>query len=87
MKAIAARIRWLEQRKIRVDGDVTQSVAHLLRERRRRRLEASGQPFEEPPPLRVSLAPGKRLSIAETLRMRRQQAQECKGAALSEVRG
>ena len=66
MKAIAARIRRLEQRKIRVGGDVTQSVPRLLRERRRRRLEASGQPHEELPTLRVSLAPGKRLSIAET---------------------
>jgi len=54
----------------------SQLVADLLRERRRRRCEASGEPFEELPPLRVSLAPGKRLSIAETLRMARTRAYE-----------
>ena len=44
----------------------------LIRERRRRRLEAAGLPFQEPP----SLPPDyywRHLSIAETIRARREQ--------------
>jgi hypothetical protein len=46
-----------------------QRPAELLRERRRRRLEATGQPYEEPPWHTVPLLPGRRLLVAETLRI------------------
>jgi hypothetical protein len=48
-----------------------QRAVELLQERRRRRAEASGQPFQEPLPLNAT-TPGRRLSVAETLRRRRQ---------------
>jgi hypothetical protein len=46
-------------------------LADLIRERRRRRLEASGEPFENRP--LVSVASGRVLSVAQTLRLRRQE--------------
>ena len=48
----------------------SQRAAELFRERRRRRLEASGQPFEDRARYRASADPGRRLSVAETLRAR-----------------
>ena len=51
---------------------VLQQSAEMIRERRRRRLEAAGLPFHEPPPL-PSDYHGRRLSIAETLRARREE--------------
>ena len=47
-------------------------LAELIRDRRRRRLEAAGLPFQEPPPLPPNCY-GRRLSIAETLRARREE--------------
>jgi hypothetical protein len=47
-------------------------LAELIRERRRRRLEAAGLPFQERPPLPADYC-GRRLSIAETLRATRAQ--------------
>jgi hypothetical protein len=48
----------------------SQRAADLIRDRRRLRLEASGQVFEVSVPESVSPAPGnRRLSVAETLRM------------------
>ena len=61
----------------------SQLVADLLRERRRRRCEASGQPFEEFPLQPNSALPGRRRSIAETLRLHRLEAYERNRAALS----
>jgi hypothetical protein len=60
----------------------SQRAAELLRERRRRRLEASGEPFEELMQPIVT-PPGRRLSVAETLRLCRRLAQEraCANAA------
>jgi hypothetical protein len=51
-----------------------QSLADLLRERRRRRLEASGQSVEEQKLDwgSLGLPPGTRLSVSETLRLARQ---------------
>ena len=51
---------------------VLQQSAEMIRERRRRRLEAAGLPFEEPPQLPPDYD-GRRLSIAEILRARRAQ--------------
>jgi hypothetical protein len=54
----------------------SQRPAELLRERRRRLLEAAGQPYEELPLLTMALPPGRRLSIAETLLIGRKLAQQ-----------
>jgi hypothetical protein len=45
-------------------------IADLIRERRRQRLQAAGLPFREPRPLPADYH-GRRLSIAETIRARR----------------
>jgi hypothetical protein len=74
MKAVIRRLHQLERRlapQAEAESSLSLSLATVIRERRRRRCEASGEPFEEMPPLCVSLTPGKRLSIAETLRMGR----------------
>jgi hypothetical protein len=71
VKAILTRIRRMEQRLVPAEDSKSQLVADLLRERRRRRCEASGEPFEELPPQPSSALPGKRRSIAETLRLHR----------------
>jgi hypothetical protein len=61
------RLRRLEERMAPKPDAVSQRTAELIRERRRRRLDAAGQPYEELPWHTVELAPGRRLSIAETL--------------------
>ena len=81
MKAVIRRLRRLEEKFVPQEDQETQRVADLLRERRRRRLEANGEPFEDEPRERASLGPGRRLSIAETLRRRRQRAYERNGGA------
>jgi hypothetical protein len=58
-----------------------QRPAELLRERRRRRLAATGRPYEEPPWHTVPLPQGRRLSIAETLLIGAKLAQQRKPAA------
>src|SRR5258708_28080921 len=71
MKAVIRRLHQLERRlapQAEAESSLSQSLAAVIRERRRRRCEANGEPFEELPPLCVPLAPGKPLSIAETLR-------------------
>ena len=79
MKAILRRVGRLEQRFVPKLDLASQSMADIIRERRRRRLGASGEPFEDLPPASVSAAPGGYLSIAETIRLcrqRRLQAQQ-----------
>ena len=71
MKAILTRIRRMEQRFVPTEDTESQGLAHVIRERRRRRCEANGEPFEEMPPVPMPFTPGRRLSVAETLRMRR----------------
>ena len=46
---IARRVARLEGRLIPQEDPETKRLVELLRERRRRRLEAEGLPFEEPP--------------------------------------
>jgi hypothetical protein len=78
------RLKKLEVSHIDATGpDPNQHIVDLLRERRRRRLEESGLPFEERP--RSSGVPisGPRLSAAETLRRRRQQRVLERAAGLS----
>ena len=74
MKTVMRRLAQLEERSIpKVDRRANELV-QVLRERRRRRLEASGQPFEEEEEVDRAepVASGRCLSLAETLRLRRQ---------------
>lgn len=83
MKVIAARIRRLEHRKVLTADSRSTQLASILRERRRRRLEAAGEPIDESPQQPWRPGPGKRLSIAETLLLGRQRAFERNRATLS----
>jgi hypothetical protein len=68
MKAIFKRLCRLEDR-VASPGFQGPSPAEVLFERRRRRLEASGLPFEDRPPESFLCPHGK--SIADVLRNRR----------------
>jgi hypothetical protein len=73
MRTIARRVSMLEQHSGTQFGGplVDLRLANLIRERRRRRLEAAGAPYYEAP--RSVQQPGaRRLSVAETLRQIRQ---------------
>ena len=71
MKALAARIHRLEARLAPQEDLESWRVANLLYERQRRRALAPGELFDRPPP--EPPARGVRvLSVAETLRRRRQ---------------
>jgi hypothetical protein len=71
MRAVVRRISRLEGGFFPAEDPMSQTVADMLRERRRRRLEASGQPvYESVRP--VAVPGGRRLSIAEILRALRQ---------------
>ena len=75
MKAILRRLDRIEQSlapKPTAEDRRMAELADLIRERRRRRLEAAGLPFEELPQLPPDYD-GRRLSIAEILRARRAQ--------------
>ena len=80
MKAVIRRLRRLEERFVPQEDQETQRVADLLRQRRRRRLEANGELFEDEPRAVGSPGSGRRLSIAETLRRGRQRARERNGS-------
>jgi Phage integrase family len=72
IKAVIRRLHQLERRHApQTEAGLFASLnaATIIRERRRCRCEASGEPFEEMPPLCAPLPPGKCLSIAETLPM------------------
>jgi hypothetical protein len=76
VKAIMRRLRRVEERLVpQANEQYRRSVelAEMIRERRRRRLEAAGLPFHESPPLVQSDYYGPVLSIAETLRAVRDQ--------------
>ena len=73
MKTIFRRLGQLEARSAPKVNHRIRQLADELGERRRRRLEASGQqPEEELDWASLHLPPGTRLSCAETLRMARQ---------------
>jgi hypothetical protein len=72
MKAVIRRLAQLEERSIPKVDRRMQELADLLRERRRRRLEASGLPVEEDVQRDGPAVAGRCLSFAETLRLRRQ---------------
>jgi hypothetical protein len=67
MKALKRRICRLEQRLAPQPASKGPSPVDILRERRRRRLEAAGQPFEEPP-AQVTSAADRPRSVVEILR-------------------
>jgi len=71
MKAMHRRIRRLEEKWAPEPVSRGPSPADILRERRRRRLEAEGLAFEEPTPIQFTSGAGRRLSVAEILRQRR----------------
>ena len=73
MKAILRRVGLLEGRLAHQGNAASSRVAGLLRERRRRRLEANGQPFEDSSLTNMPTAPHGWLSVAETLRLCRRQ--------------
>jgi hypothetical protein len=75
MKTMMRRLRRIEARLAPKPDFASERLAELIRERRRRRLEAAGQPYEELPWHPVELPPGRRLSIAETVRIGRKLAQ------------
>lgn len=71
MRAVVRRLQRLEERFAPQVDLASQRLADLLRERRWRRLEASGEPFDELDWASLGLPPGTRLSASETLRLAR----------------
>jgi hypothetical protein len=78
MRAVIRRLHRLEEMLVPQVDPAEQSLADLLRERRRRRLEASGQSVEEQKLDwgSLGLPPGTRLSVSETLRLKRNRERE-----------
>jgi hypothetical protein len=70
MNALFRRLRRIETQLAPKPNLALQRAAELLRDRRRRRLEASSEHFQELLPPIVTSGPS--LSVAETLRRRRQ---------------
>jgi hypothetical protein len=69
MKAIDRRLRRLQERFAPRENEEVRSLVALLRERRRRRLEKSGEPFESRPCERLTDEQTRHLSVADVLRM------------------
>jgi hypothetical protein len=70
MRTISRRLRRLEERFTPQENEEVGRLVALLRERRRRRLEASGEPFETQP-CEVTHDQYRHLSVADVLRMGR----------------
>jgi predicted RNase H-like nuclease (RuvC/YqgF family) len=68
VKAIDRRLRRLEDRFAPEENEEVRSLVALLRERRRRRLEASGEPFEVRACEALTDDQNRPLSIADILR-------------------
>jgi hypothetical protein len=67
MRAISNRIRKLERTLVEPVLEEGESAADILRSRRRRRLEAAGQPFETQPRRSWALSECRRISLADVL--------------------
>jgi len=67
MRSLVRRLTHLEERLVPEVDQRTAEAAQMLRERRRRRLEAEGKPFVATPPV-PRLPSGRCMSVAETLR-------------------
>ena len=76
MKAFDRRLRRLEESFAPQENEEVGRLVALLRERRRRRLEASGEPFEEGP-CEVTHDQDRHLSVANVLRMGRRRVAVC----------
>jgi hypothetical protein len=77
MRTIVRRLRRLEGRFAPHVDDEGRTLADVIRERRRRRLEASGQPpFEEGPPVPLTDDRGRPLLVGEILIAGRNRARE-----------
>jgi hypothetical protein len=85
MKALKRRIRRLEQRLAPQPASKGPSAVDILRERRRRRLEAAGQPFEEPAPAQVAGGSGRPRSVVEILRQAYERNRDRAGSNRGEV--
>ena len=68
MRTISRRLRRLEERFAPQENEEVGRLVTLLRERRRRRLEASGEPFEVRPSERLTDEQTMHLSVADVLR-------------------
>jgi hypothetical protein len=90
MKAVIKRLQRLEERFAPQVDLASQRLADLLGERRRRRLEASGEVDEPLDWGSLGLPPGTRLSYSETLRLAlrlkrdRQTEERARQAAISQ---
>ena len=71
MKAINRRLRRLETSLALQEIEEVGRLVALLRERRRRRLEVSGVPFESRPSERLTDDQTRHLSVADVLRIGR----------------
>ena len=65
MKAIDRRLRRLQESFAPQENEEDFRLVTLLRERRRRRLEASGEPFESGPSKRLTDDQTRHLSVAD----------------------
>ena len=74
MKAIIRRLRRLEEVRVVREHEEGPNVVELIRERRRRRAEANGAPFEERPYEWHTDDQNGPLSVADILRMGRKHA-------------
>jgi hypothetical protein len=72
MRAIFRRLRRIEAQLTPRANAASQRAAQLIWDRRRRRTLANSEPFNEPPPHMAATPTGGYLSVAETLRRRRQ---------------
>ena len=71
MKAIYRRLRRLQASLTPQENEEVGRLVALLRERRRRRLEANGEPFESRPCEHLTDDQIRHLSVADVLRMGR----------------
>lgn len=76
MKPIERRLRKIQDRLVQHNGERRQSPADILRARRRRRMEANGEVYVEPPPVKRTDDFGRPLTIADILRAGRFQHAE-----------
>jgi hypothetical protein len=68
MRTISRRLRRLQDRFAPEENEEVRRLVELLRERRRRRAEQAGEPFEERPCERLTDDQNKPLSVADILR-------------------
>ena len=85
MRAIKKRLQRLEDRLSPESDPEVHRIVNAIYQRRRRRLEAEGVPIEDLP-LPPVVRPGPYLSIAETIRLRRNQLLAAERLARVDVR-